>query len=150
MLLLELKMIFCTYDNELTFQLVKMCGVRETVERWSMGSWCLVSVSADLLCIQSCCCRGNPELRYLCPDLVSAWGVLSVQWWLTNGCVACAQVSVPLSAVFSNSEEHTYMHGLLPKASLHWGRWYLKVIRALKNTPGIKKNILGDKFPYAG
>lgn len=51
MLPLELKRILCSYDSELTFQLVKMCGVRGAVERWSMGSWCLVSVPADLLCI---------------------------------------------------------------------------------------------------
>lgn len=34
------------------------------------------------------------------------------------------------------------MHRLLPKAALHWERWYLKVIRVLKNTPGIKKIFL--------
>lgn len=48
---LEVKRILCTYDHELTFQLVKMCGVRGAVEWWSMGSWCLVGVSAELLCI---------------------------------------------------------------------------------------------------
>lgn len=48
MLPLELKMILCTYDSELTFQLVKMYGARGAVEIWSMGIWCLVGVSADL------------------------------------------------------------------------------------------------------
>lgn len=41
----------CVLDSELTFQLLKMCGVGEAIERWSMGSWCLVGVSAELLCI---------------------------------------------------------------------------------------------------
>lgn len=39
MLPLELTMILCNYDSELTFQLVKMYGVRGAVEKWSMGSW---------------------------------------------------------------------------------------------------------------
>lgn len=61
-----------------------------------------------------------------------------MQWWLTNGCIACAQVSVSLPAVFSNSEKHSCMHWLLPTAALHREKWYLKVIRALKNIPGMK------------
>lgn len=48
MLPLELTRILGNYDGELTFQMVKMCGVRGAVEKWGMGSWCLV-------CVQQTC-----------------------------------------------------------------------------------------------